>query len=216
MAVITQKENYINEWFIDDSYFNNLYPLQIQKLADLHWTPLKVAKSAAGFLVPEDGAKVLDIGSGAGKFCLAASYYKPNGLFYGIEQRKNLLDCAIEAEYNLDLNNLSFMHGNFTQLDFTQFDHFYFYNSFYENIEGTEKIDYKIQHSLSLYKYYNSYLFNQLERMPVGTRVVTYHSCEDYMPPGYFIVETEFDKLLKFWMKAFIQTDYFLGVFISS
>ena len=123
-------------------------------------------------------------------------------MFYGVEQRKDLLDCAIEAEYNLNLNNLSFIYGNFTQLDFTQFDHFYFYNSFQENIEGTEKIDYKIQHSLSLYNYYNSYLFNQLEKMPVGTRVVTYHTWDDQMPSGYHIVNSEFDKLLKFWMRA--------------
>jgi tRNA G46 methylase TrmB len=202
MPTIAQKENHIDEWFTDDVSFNTLYPAQIQKLADLHWTPLKVAKNAAEFLVPEDGAKVLDIGSGSGKFCIAASYYKPNGLFYGVEQRKDLLDCAIEAEYNLNLNNLSFIYGNFTQLDFTQFDHFYFYNSFQENIEGTEKIDYKIQHSLSLYNYYNSYLFNQLEKMPVGTRVVTYHTWDAQMPSGYHIVNSEFDKLLKFWMRA--------------
>lgn len=202
MPALGQKKFQTDKWFINDDTFHSMYPLHIQKLADRHWTPLKVAKSAAEFLVPEDGAKVLDIGSGAGKFCLAASYYKPNGLFYGIEQRKDLLDYAVEAEYNLDLNNLSFMHGNFTQLDFTQFDHFYFYNSFYENIEGTEKIDHKIQYSLSLYNYYNSYLFNQLEKMPVGTRVATYYTWEDQMPRGYYIVNAEFDKLLKFWMKA--------------
>jgi SAM-dependent methyltransferase len=202
MPAVAQKNWYIDKWFIDDDKFHNLYPFHIQKLADKHWTPLKVAKYAAEFLVPEDGAKVLDIGSGAGKFCLAASHYKPNGLFYGIEQRKDLLDCAVEAEYKLDLNNLSFIHGNFTQIDFKQFDHFYFYNSFYENIEGTAKIDHKIQYSVSLYNYYNSYLFNQLEKMPVGTRVATYHTWENQMPPEYYILKTQFDKLLKFWIKA--------------
>ena len=93
------------------------------------------------------------------------------------------------------------MHGNFTQLDFTQFDHFYFYNSFYENLDGTEKIDYKILHSLSLYNYYNFYLFNQLEKMPVGTRVATYHIFENKMPSGYHLVKAQFDQLLKFWIK---------------
>ena len=202
MPAVAQKNWYIDKWFIDDDKFHNLYPFHIQKLADKHWTPLKVAKYAAEFLVPEDGAKVLDIGSGAGKFCLAASHYKPNGLLYGIEQRKDLLDYAMEAKYKLDLNNLSFIHGNFTQIDFKQFDHFYFYNSFYENIEGTAKIDHKIQYSLSLYNYYNSYLFNQLEKMPVGTRVATYHTWENQMPPEYYILKTQFDKLLKFWIKA--------------
>lgn len=202
MPLTAQKNYYIDKWFTDDEKFNKLYPLNVQNLANKHWTPLKVAKYVAEFLVAEDGAKVLDIGSGAGKFCLAAAHFKPNGLFYGIEQRKDLLDTAIEASYALDLDNVTFLHGNFTQLNFTEFDHFYFYNSFYENIEGTAKIDYKIQHSLSLYNYYNSYLFNQLEKMPLGTRVATYHTWENQMPPGYYIVKTQFDKLLKFWIKA--------------
>lgn len=202
MPVLAHKNWYIDKWFTDDEIFHTLYPLHIQKLAAQHWTPLKVAKHVADFLIPEDGAKVLDIGSGAGKFCLAASHYKPNGLFYGIEQRKDLLDNAVEVGYKLDLHNLTFLHGNFTQLDFTQFDHFYFYNSFYENIEGTAKIDHKIQYSLSLYNYYNSYLFNQLEKMPVGTRVATYHTWDNQMPAEYYIVKTQLDKLLKFWIKA--------------
>lgn len=202
MPAVAQKNWYIDKWFIDDEFFNKLYPLKIQKLAEYHWTPLKVAKYTAEFLVPEDGAKVLDIGSGTGKFCLAASHYKPNGLLYGIEQRKELLDIAVEMKCKLDLDNLTFLHGNFTQLDFTQFDHFYFFNSFHENIEGTPKIDYKIEYSLSLYNYYNSYLFSQLKKMPVGTRVATYHTLEDQMPPGYYVVKTQFDKHLKFWIKA--------------
>lgn len=202
MPLTAQKNYYIDKWFTDDEKFDKLYPLNVQRLANRHWTPLKVAKYVAEFLVVEDGAKVLDIGSGAGKFCLAAAHFKPNGLFYGIEQRKDLLDTAIDASYALDLDNLTFLHGNFTQLDFTEFDHFYFFNSFYENIEGTAKIDHKIQHSLSLYNYYNSYLFTQLSKMPVGTRVATYHTWENQMPPGYYIVKTQFDKLLKFWMKA--------------
>lgn len=202
MPEVAQQNYYIDKWFVNDEKFHQLYPFYIQKLADKHFTPLLVAKHAAEFLVPENGAKVLDIGSGAGKFCLAASHYQPRGLFYGIEQRKDMLDHAVEAEYKLDLNNLSFIHGNFTQLDFTKFDNFYFYNSFYENIEGTVKIDHKIQYSVSLYNYYNAYLFKQLEKMPDGTRVATYHTWENQMPPGYYVVKTKFEKQLKFWIKT--------------
>ncbi|MEO8415909.1 MAG: hypothetical protein ABI472_19775 [Ginsengibacter sp.] len=36
---------------------------------------------------------------------------------------------------------------------------FYFYNSFYVSIEGTEKIDYTKQYSLPLYIYYKLYSF---------------------------------------------------------
>ena len=40
-------------------------------------------------------------------------------------------------------------HGNFTQLDFKNFDHFYFYNAFYENLAGTDKIDDSIDYSVN-------------------------------------------------------------------
>ena len=202
MQATAQNNWYLDKWFIDDDNFHKLYPIRIQKLAGKHWTPLKVGKCAADFLVVEEGARVLDIGSGAGKFCLAAGHFKPAGLFYGIEQREGLVDIAVETSHKLDLHNVTFLEGNFTQLDFTQFDHFYFYNSFYENLEGTEKIDHSIQYSLSLYNYYNSYLYNQLEKMPLGTRVATYESLGDEMPPDYYIVKTQFDKSLKFWIKA--------------
>ncbi len=192
----------LHKWFNDDKSLNKLYPSHIQAKATRHWTPLEVARCAADFLVPQNDVHVLDIGSGVGKFCIAAAQYKPKAFFYGVEQRNNLVDYALECSSKLELNNVSFIHGNFTQLDFRQFDHFYFYNSFYENLNGTEKIDNRIEHSLSLYNYYNRYLFNQLEQKPVGTRVATYHSLEDEIPPCYYVVKTEFDGLLKFWIKV--------------
>ncbi len=197
----TTKKN-INNWFIDDTAFHYLYPPEIQKMAENHWTPIEVSKCAADFLVTEKGSKVLDIGCGVGKFVLAAAHYKPNAIFYGIEQREELLEYATDAQARLDLKNVSFIHGNFTQLDFKKFDNFYFFNSFYENLEGIAKIDHKIQYSLSLYNNYNKYLYNQLKKMPVGTRIATYHTREDQIPPSYYIVKTQFDKLLNFLIKV--------------
>lgn len=189
-------------WFNSDKDFHRLYPLDIQKLANRHWTPLDVARTASEFLAPGNGLKILDIGSGVGKFCLTAGHYRPNGLFYGIEQRKDLHDYSHRVKDQLKLSNVSFRNGNFTQLDFAKFDHFYFYNSFYENITGIEKIDNKIEHSLSLFNYYNWYLYKQLEQKPAGTRIATYHSLEDEIPRSYYVVKTHFDGQLKFWIKA--------------
>jgi SAM-dependent methyltransferase len=191
----------IESSFSDDIFFNQLFPKRIQAKVR-HWTPLEVAKKAADFLAPQKNFHVLDIGSGIGKFCLAAAYHKPNSIFYGVEQRKDLADYASDISRTFGLYNVSFIHGNFTQLDFRQFDSFYFFNSFYENLSSTEKIDHTIEHSLSLYNYYNRYLFKQLEKKPIGTRIATYHSLEDEIPPCYYVVRTEFNGLLKFWVKV--------------
>lgn len=186
----------------DDKSFDKLYPLDIRPQAAKHWTPLKVAAYAAEFLAPEDDVHVLDIGSGVGKFCIAAAHLKPNAEFYGIEQRKDLVKHAIRCNEKIGLPNVCFIHGNFTNLDLRQFDHFYFYNSFYENLEGTDKIDDKLEYSLSLYNYYNRYLFSQLERRPKGTRIATFHSLEGEIPSSYYTVKDHFEGFLKFWIKA--------------
>ncbi len=188
--------------FTDNLKFNGLFPDYIQRKAPTHWTPLDVALCAAEFLATSANERVLDIGSGIGKFCLVAGYHKPQAKFYGVEQRKSLIDYAIDVGKRFGLSNVRFIHGNFTELDFRQFDNFYFFNAFYENLKGTQKIDHTIEHSLALFNYYNRYLFQQLEQKPVGTRIATYHSLEDEIPPCYYVVKTHFEGLLKFWVKV--------------
>lgn len=188
-------------WFSSDEQFHHLYPLTIRQLAHRHWTSLAVAELVAKFLSPSPAAKVLDIGSGVGKFCLTGAYYNGSAQFYGIEQRKDLVGHANTAKKILGLANVHFMHGNFTQLDFSQYDHFYFYNAFYEHLTDTDKIDEHITFSTSLYNYYNRYLYKKLDAMPAGTRLATFHTLEDRVPPGYCLAESHIGTLLKFWIK---------------
>lgn len=190
-----------DNWFASDEYFNQLYPLPIQKLAKRHWTPLYVAQKAADFLAAENNVRILDIGSGVGKFCLGAAHYRPLAFYYGIEQRKSLIEHAETARRVVHLENVSFIQGNFTQLDFRNYHHFYFFNAFYENLTGTDKIDDSIDYSGELYNYYSRYLHKQLEQMPSGTRLATFHSLEDEVPQEYHVVGSDMDDILKFWIK---------------
>jgi SAM-dependent methyltransferase len=189
------------KWYSSDDQFNRLYPMPIQQLSGRHWTPLGVSEKAAAFLVAGENVRVLDIGSGVGKFCLGAAHYQPGAYFTGVEQRHSLVLHADNALDRLSLPNVNFIHGNFTQLDLTVYDHFYFFNSFYENLASTDKIDNSIDYSGELYNYYARYLFKALEQMPAGTRLATFHSLEDEIPPGYEVVRSEMDNLLKFWIK---------------
>ncbi|WP_298299701.1 methyltransferase domain-containing protein [Hydrotalea sp.] len=194
-------KNAKEKWFENDDTFHQLYTKKIQLLAKKHWTPIEVARIAAEFLVSEKNEKILDIGSGAGKFCLVAGHYKPNAFFYGVEQRKSLIEVAENAQIKLGLDNVFFIEGNFTQLNFNNYDHFYFYNAFFENIAGTDKIDESIDYSLELYNYYNRYLYKQLETKPAGTKLVTFHSLENEVPRNFTLVDTRMDNLLKCWIK---------------
>ena len=189
-------------WFVSDVAFNSLYPGHIKLAAEKHWTPLDVGKKAADFLTTSPAVKTLDIGSGSGKFCLTAAYYHPKNNFYGIEQRPDLVALCNDLSAKLQLTNTFFICDNITNVDFAAYDHFYFYNSFYENIEGTQKIDYSVAYSEKLYDLYNRYLHKQLNKKPAGTRLVTYHSFGIEVPQGYEVVHTDYHEYLKFWIKV--------------
>jgi SAM-dependent methyltransferase len=191
----------MQNWYSSDLMFNKLFPEPIQEVAAKHWTPLNVAKKAAAFLATSDDVKVLDIGSGSGKFCLIAAHEYPLTTFYGVEQRQNLVDLSTDLAKQLKLGNIIFTCDNICNVDFEKYDNFYFYNSFYENVPGTQKIDSSIKYSEDLYNYYNRYLYRQLKNKPAGTRLVTYHSFGMEIPPGYEVVNTDYNEFLKFWIK---------------
>jgi len=201
MKVEKAEKRTFETFFSSDVQFNGIYPMEVRQHARRHWTPLNVAEKTAEFLAAEKNKRILDIGSGVGKFCLAAAHYKPAVHYTGVEQRSSLIEYAEIAKKKLGLFSVSFIHGNFTQLDFRDYDHFYFYNSFFENLVESDKIDDSIAHDPGLYHYYTSYLYRELIKMPAGTKVVTYCSWNDEIPPGYQLKATSLKHLLKFWIK---------------
>lgn len=186
---------------LDDETFNEIYPLPVQQLSKRHWTPVEVAKMAAGFLVPSPGTKVLDIGSGAGKFCLVGAT-STEGHFTGVEQRKNLVDLSEEIASAYNIKNTSFIHANITEIDFSGYSSFYFYNSFHENIESDARIDSQVETSQKYYAYYTDYVNLALSKKPAGTRLVTYWSLFSDVPSNYELQFSMYNGTLKFWEKT--------------
>ena len=189
------------DFFSSDQQFDQLYPSAISALASRHWTPIGVAKEAAAFLAVGSNPRILDIGSGVGKFCMIGANYHSNAVFSGIEQRESLTQIAVSVATELSLTNTSFLTGNFTEIDFTQFDHFYFYNAFYENLIDNDSIDQTIDQSPELFNLYNRKLYKQLKKLPSGTRIATFHSSENEMPNSYQVVGVGTNEDLKFWIK---------------
>jgi predicted RNA methylase len=186
--------------FSDDTEFDWLYPKHFQLLSLKHFTPLSIAQKAAEFLSLPN-TRVLDIGSGAGKFCITAGYHFPETFFYGVEQRHELHYLAESINRYTGLPNVNFIYGNVTQINFKEFDHFYFYNSFFENIDQMYQIDDTIELSEGLYNYYTQYLHMALSAKPSGTRLVTFYSLEQEIPPDYRLADVSYDTLLKMWIK---------------
>ena len=112
------------------------------------------------------------------------------------------MQYAEEAKKTLGLQNVHFIHGNIMEVNFDHYDHFYFYNAFYENLSIAEKIDQSVSYSLELYNQYSRFLYRQLDKKPSGTRIATFHSMENILPPGYLEGGNDVDSLLKYWVKV--------------
>lgn len=186
---------------LDDDRFNQIYPPAIQQLARRHWTPVAIAKKAAEFLVPFAGAKVLDIGSGAGKFCLVGAS-STQGHFTGVEQRENLIRLSKRLARENEIHNAHFLHANVAEVDFSAYDSFYFYNSFQEHLDETARIDDQVELGEQYYRYYTDYIHIELCKKNIGTRLVTYWTYPSAIPKTYKLQYTSNEGLLMFWMKT--------------
>lgn len=186
--------------FRKDTAFDELYPEHIQALSQMHWTSVDIAKKAGNFLAVPN-ARVLDIGSGVGKFCIVSGFFHPETTFCGVEQRSELFRFAEIVKEEANLTNVHFIHGNLTELDYDDYDHFYFYNSFYENIEPDSRIDYAVKTSFELYYRYSRFVYEMLDSKPAETRLVTFHGTDRQVPPGYQLVNNSYSRALKMWIK---------------
>lgn len=169
---------------VSDRQFDLLFPRPVRVLSRRHWTPIPVAIRALELLETDSSTRVLDVGSGVGKFCLVASL-TGEGKFTGIEQRKSLFDVAVNCANLLGASRASFIHGNLDTLDWSQFDAFYLYNPFYEHVEPTALIDKNITIGEEHFTYYVKVVENKLRGLPVGTRVAIFHGFGGTLPSNY-------------------------------
>jgi SAM-dependent methyltransferase len=187
---------------ISDEEFDRIYPMEIQSLSERHWTPVSIAKIVSDFLCFDKGLKVLDIGSGVGKFCLVGASLKPRCEFYGAEFRNGFVKLSNNIKDIYRIKNVHFLNNDILEMDFNNYDSIYFYNSFQERIDDTANMDKYAELSYELYKEYTKHLFFQFQTMPVGTRIATYHTADFYIPSSYRLVEKSFDEKLKFYIKS--------------
>lgn len=171
---------------VSDVDFDLIFPEWARPLSDIHWTPVDVARRAAQLLSLNSGTRVLDIGSGVGKFCLVGAL-TTRASFVGIEQRESLVRAAQHAAGRLDVTRAQFIHGNMKDLDWSEFDAFYLFNPFYEHVANalscieTDGIALVPEY----YQYYAKLTCEKLSTARYGTRVVLYSSFGANLPKEY-------------------------------
>lgn len=189
---------------VADGDFDRIYPTRIRLRSSQFWTPVEVAQRAAAMLVNRRGMRVLDVGSGVGKFCLVGALTS-GGLFTGVEQRGELAELAGAIARAYGVGRATYVSGDMRDVDWDQFDGFYFFNPFAENyFIGADRFDDSVELTPQRFDRDLRFVVAQLALASVGTRVVTYHGIGRGLPPGYVRLGQELagTDILELWVKT--------------
>ena len=187
-----------------DQALDALVPVWARAPTHKHWTPVRVAYQAAQWLVRRPGARILDVGSGAGKFCLVGAL-TTRGVFSGIEQRPHLVEVARKAARRLGVaRRCRFIHGNMVDADWSRYDGCYLYNPFAEQLEGFGLLDRTLEISDATFREYVRFVRRRLREARTGTRLVTYHGYGEPPPRGWTQLERDWVRggPLELWEKT--------------
>ncbi|MBL0215169.1 MAG: methyltransferase domain-containing protein [Myxococcales bacterium] len=186
---------------VHDRLFDRLYPERLRRLSSVHWTPVSVALRAAAWLAPEAGARVLDIGCGAGKLCCIGAASR-GGTWHGVDRDPALVQAAIAAATLLDLQaSTTFTTGEMEVVDWSSFDSLYFYNPFAAILFGPAPFPKSVRWTMLTEQIARTEA--HLAELAIGTRVVTYEGFGGDMPDGYVLTQVELirDGQLALWVK---------------
>lgn len=186
---------------VRDVEFDRIYPKELRIISEKNFTEVEVAIKAAELLVTNPGEKILDIGSGTGKFCFVAGAYT-KGMFTGVDYRKQYIDLCNDLMDRYEFKNVNFIHSDIVEIDFKAYDHFYFFNSFEEHANVSSRMDNTKETSKEQFLMYSHFLKNQFDKLPFGTKIVTYYAYPNQIPASYQLKSIHFDGALKCWEKT--------------
>lgn len=188
-----------------DSAFDGLLPPLARAKSRQYWSPLCVAHRAAPRFHERGVKRVLDVGAGPGKFCIAAGFASPNVEYCGVEQRVALVEAARHLATSLQLKNVEFRLGNVLQVPWSEFDGFFFYNPLVENVFGADlAFDETVELSGSRFGGELLKIVELLSSVRVGSVVVTYCGLGGPIPSSYELrlEETVGAGRLRTWIKS--------------
>jgi hypothetical protein len=168
-----------------DQEFDGNYDERIRHLSPQHWTPVRVAARAAALLTSAGATRVLDIGSGVGKFCVVGSL-TTSAEFVGLEQRGDLVEIARVAAVRWRAPRTTFVHAEVDSFSFAGFNGIYMYNPFYAHISRlVTQIDYEIERSRGSYRRFVRTTIDKLAALDPPVAVVLYNGFGGVMPLAY-------------------------------
>lgn len=170
----------------EDHAFDQFLPDELRAVSDQYWTPLAVIRRAAQWLDELRVRTVLDIGSGAGKFCVAGAL---GGLchFTGLEQRPRLVEAsrALARTFGV-MDRACFLEGALGVLPLPRVDAYYLYNPFDEGAFDPEvRLGHDVDISYERRQHDIAAVQKLLREASAGTYILTYNGFGGNLPLGY-------------------------------
>lgn len=170
---------------LTDFFFDALLPKKARDLSERHWTPTEIAIRAARLLAEKPTDHILDVGSGAGKFCVLGGLSTP-GKFTGVEIRKPFFEIAegLAEEFDLE-KRVRFLNQDLLTIDWKPFTGFYLFNPFYEHIAEPVRMEPAIDFGMQRFEQLVRGVQAHLREAPIGTKIAIFHGFGGGIPVGY-------------------------------
>ena len=185
----------------EDLFFDTLSSKEFRNHSNVHWSKSTIIEKSVFYLKKNEVEKVLDIGSGIGKFCILGTKLS-NISFTGVELRENLFNESQSIKKKHCLSNVHFIHDDIKNIDFSSFDAFYYYNPFCEHLATADIIDDNHELSEERYYEYEEIVLGKLNNLSIGTIMILHNSKSFTLSEDYTLEEIHFDGELTFWKKT--------------
>ena len=188
----------------NDRSFDRVLPEPLRLVSPAYWTPLVVVKRAADWLEDVGIRTVVDIGSGAGKFCVAGALFG-TCRFIGLERCSSLVTSAGALADLFDLSDrVSFVAGALGAVPTPVGDAYYFFNPFsavWLGAVSPRAVDAEVaetRHADDV-----AVAEDLLRSVPPGTWILTYNGFGGRMPASYELVRVDWKLrgVLRLWRK---------------
>ncbi len=177
---------------VPDSTFDLCLPTELRTVSARHWTPLDVAKRVSEWIEQLGIRTVVDVGAGAGKFCVTSALLS-NARFLGIEHRTRLVTASRKLAKVFGVERqVAFEWGVVGRRPIPHADAYYLYNPFGENLcPRVNRIDGEVALTRERYEYDVEWVRQFFHGVPVGTYVITYNGYGALLPPSFFDVRVD-------------------------